>query len=218
MNGLDLLFDNGIEAIGRFYSYYQGNVLEVDKYPLLKIEVVSLGYTLSTVSLLGWRGNGWGIKGITPQVGDSVWVIFLNGDVANPYWLPDGTWRKPQELPLELMPEEVFGVVTPRGNSLYMDDKTGDIHINTQGTVYVDSESNIIFNQGKKGGLINILDLTNKLNNLVQEVNQLRSLFNIHTHYGVQPGSGSTGNPSSSMNKSITRFDSSDYEDTKVKH
>lgn len=74
-----------------------------------------------------------------------------------------------------------------------------------------------IFNQGGLGGLINIVDITEKLNDLVEDLNGLRADFNSHLHTGVSSGSASSGPP----NKVVTTFDEfnkDDYEDTKIQH
>lgn len=63
----------------------------------------------------------------------------------------------------------------------------------------------IAINEGKLGGLVNIEDLTNKLNTLVQS-------FNAHTH------TGNIGSPTSPPVKQAQTFNKSDYEDTKIKH
>lgn len=56
-------------------------------------------------------------------------------------------------------------------------------------------------------GLVKIVDLTTKLNNLVTD-------YNLHTHGGVQTGTGTSGVPTSATNS----FSKSDYENTNVVH
>lgn len=62
----------------------------------------------------------------------------------------------------------------------------------------------ITINDGKNGGLINISDLTTKINELV-------NAFNSHTHQGAH---GPTGIPLTTANT----LNTSDYEDTSIKH
>jgi hypothetical protein len=70
----------------------------------------------------------------------------------------------------------------------------------------------INFNGGSLGGLINISDITSKLNNLVTEIKALKTYINAHIHpsTGVPPSPLFTG--------SFSDFNKSDYEDEKIKH
>ena len=68
----------------------------------------------------------------------------------------------------------------------------------------VDQAESVMVGGGKLGGLVNIRDLTDKLNALVQS-------FNSHTH--TCP-SGTTGTPAAQARS----FSAGDYEDTTVKH
>lgn len=81
---------------------------------------------------------------------------------------------------------------------------SGDININCNGT--------ITFNGGDNNGLVNIKELTNKLNKLVQK-------FNGHTHSvstaGTAVAQEGTAAPVTSQ---ASTFNKSDYEDTKIKH
>lgn len=89
-----------------------------------------------------------------------------------------------------------------------------------------DEIESIEVNGGKLGGLINIEDLTDKLNKLVNEVNALKDAFNGHTHTGDVTGSCPAGAvkgsctclaPTSKAQKA-TSFNKDDYEDTTVTH
>ncbi|MBR4199232.1 MAG: hypothetical protein IKQ94_10735 [Bacteroidales bacterium] len=71
-----------------------------------------------------------------------------------------------------------------------------------------DEIDSIIINGGQNNGLVNINDLTDKLNALV-------NAFNSHTHE-VRVG-GSAGTASQIVARA-TQFNASDYEDTKIKH
>ena len=86
----------------------------------------------------------------------------------------------------------------------------------------VEKSETVIFNGGELGGLINIADLTTKLNNLTDKVNALIDTFNSHTHTVATTGSaaaqsGTAAAPTSPAQKAAT-FNQSDYEDTKIKH
>jgi hypothetical protein len=75
----------------------------------------------------------------------------------------------------------------------------------------------ITFRNGDNGGLINIEDLTTKLNKLVDEIGSLKTALDTHTHLGVTVGAGVTGVPSP-ITANFTDFNKSDYEDTKILH
>lgn len=98
-------------------------------------------------------------------------------------------------------------------NSLIIEPKRGSIvmMVDTSGgdmrqlavIGYTEVES-ITVNGGENGGLINIAELTQKLNALV-------NIFNTHTHSST---SGVTGTPSAT----VMQFNRGDYEDNTIKH
>lgn len=69
----------------------------------------------------------------------------------------------------------------------------------------IKATGSITINGGKLGGMVNIGDLTTKINELVQS-------FNTHTH------TGNMGSPTSPPMVQAKTFNKSDYEDTKIKH
>ena len=69
----------------------------------------------------------------------------------------------------------------------------------------IKATGSIVFNDGKLGGLVNIADLTKKLNALVQS-------FNIHTH------TGNMGSQTSPPTGQAQKFNQSDYEDKNITH
>lgn len=94
-------------------------------------------------------------------------------------------------------------LVTPKtGSAVIVGSLIGDL---TQLVVLaVDHAESITLNGGKLGGLINIEQLTQKINELVQA-------FNAHTHQGFH---GPTGPPL----KTAQQLKRGDYEDTTIKH
>lgn len=58
----------------------------------------------------------------------------------------------------------------------------------------------VILNTGENGGVINVFQLTEKLNQTIKELEQLRSMFNSHVHSGVTTGPGSSGSNFNSSN------------------
>lgn len=94
-------------------------------------------------------------------------------------------------------------LVTPKaGSAVIVGSLSGDL---TQLVILaVDHAESITINGGKLGGLVNVEQLTQKINELVQA-------FNAHTHQGFH---GPTGPPL----KTAQPLNRSDYEDTKIKH
>ena len=80
------------------------------------------------------------------------------------------------------------------------------IDIDTSGDITVNCRGNIVINGGSNDGLVKINELTQKLNQLVQQ-------FNAHTHT-VPNGSSSAPTPPIAF----PYFSKTQYEDTKVKH
>ena len=111
-------------------------------------------------------------------------------------------------------------VITPSvGSIVLVADLSGGKF--TQMVVVMYSEiDKVEFNGGKKDGLININDLTNKLNNLVDEVNGLKDKFNTHTHTvtTTAPAGEWITKTTTSTASDATKFNKSDYEDDKITH
>lgn len=80
----------------------------------------------------------------------------------------------------------------------------------------------VIFQGGQNEGLIKVIELTDKLNALVSEINELRETFNSHQHKytaGVSPYAlpmqDTTGNSNA---PEITEFNKDDYQNELFKH
>lgn len=94
-------------------------------------------------------------------------------------------------------------LVTPKvGSAVTIGSLSGDL--SQLVVLQVDHIETIVVNGGKLGGLINIEQLTAKINELV-------NTFNSHTHTGVH---GPTGAPL----QSASSFSKGDYEDDTIKH
>ena len=78
--------------------------------------------------------------------------------------------------------------------------------------IMVESAQTVIFNDGNNGGLINIEQLTTKLNELSTQINNFVTTFNANTH----PSNGAP--PSTPPASSVGNFDKNDYEDENVIH
>ena len=90
--------------------------------------------------------------------------------------------------------------------------------------IHADEAEEIVFREGNNGGLINISELTEKLNGLVANVQQLQDDFKTHQHDYIPYPSGSAGPPAPTtrMNGSgLTDpdvFNEDDYVDENIKH
>lgn len=81
---------------------------------------------------------------------------------------------------------------------------------------------NIIINGGGKGAIINIEDLTSKINEVIGVLNNLINSYNSHTHTVTTTGSATaqsgTAQKILKSANSATELCSSDFADDKIKH
>lgn len=82
----------------------------------------------------------------------------------------------------------------------------------------MDRAEEVIINGGKLGGLIKVQELTQKLNALESEVNDLKQLFASWVPVKGDGGAVLRGLLGSWAGKRLTPSRREDYEDTKVKH
>jgi hypothetical protein len=96
------------------------------------------------------------------------------------------------------------------------------IDINAADKIYIAGDGGtILWNDGSLGGLIIIEELTNKINDLVTEINSLKDVFNSHIHTTtatITPGVVGVITPSTSKAQGASTFDKADYEDGEVTH
>lgn len=231
------IIENGLEAFQRYYSVYRGMVVNPDDPKHMnRIQICVpevMGGVVAWAYPKGQHGSsGDGFKYFTPKMGDIVFVTFEYGDPTKPLWEFHG-WGLNQ-VPSALDGKNKAGIVTPEGNQIVIDDDEGTLSIsfngmvvlNNKGKVIVNSDQDImisaddsiILNDGSNQGLINIQDLTAKLNQTIQELEQLRTLFNNHVHPGVQTGPGSSGPTPTQMSTPFSTYVQTDYEDFKIIH
>lgn len=91
------------------------------------------------------------------------------------------------------------------------------VSINSKAQAYVNA-SKVIVNQGNNDGIININELTQKLNQLVSEIESLKAQYNSHTHSGIQSGPAVSGPVITPVTKPFSTFNKTDYEDSKFVH
>lgn len=138
------------------------------------------------------------------------------------------------QIPQPLDGPNKMGIVTPEGNLIVIDDDNGELNlhfngpvnvrsekeivINADGDINISSGDSVILNTGENGGVINIFQLTEKLNQTIKELEQLRSMFNSHVHSGVTTGPGSSGPTVTQVIKPFSQFVVDDYEDKTCIH
>lgn len=135
---LEFFREKGMEGLGRFYSVYRGQVVNNEdpkKINRVEINIPQILPSGTTVWALakGQDGSlGSGFKGITPKVGDIVYVEFERGDPGYPLWSYHG--YAIDEVPDQLNSNNKVGVVTPKGNYIVIDDDddTLTLEINTK--------------------------------------------------------------------------------------
>lgn len=223
-----VITEDGVEGMGRFYSCYRGIVTKnIDPANKLRLkvhvpEVNGINLWATCKGIYGSTNSGF--KFLTPKIGDVVWVEFEHGDLSKPVWSYHG-WAK-DEIPEVLNDPNAIGFVTPNGTVVNYNTESehldmyivGTTALYTTGQLDIFSEDLVRINAGNNEGVVNINELTSKLNNLVKELESLKQMVNTHTHVGVTTGGGISGPTSSPYNNTFSTFNKSDYEDTKFTH
>lgn len=78
------------------------------------------------------------------------------------------------------------------------------------------SIDSIIFMGGDLGGMVKVIDLTTKLNNLENLVNDLVGKYNTHVHGGVTTGGGVSGITNLIESTTLTPTNQTEIENTKI--
>lgn len=238
MDNTDVIVNQGIEAFGRYYSRYRAIVVD-NEDPLsmnrLKVAIPDVhGGIIDWAMPVNQAGSmDSGFKYITPKIKDIVWISFECGNPSKPLWEYCG-WGL-EECPEELAKPNAIGIVTPSGNRVLLDDDSGQLTIyvkgdvmvvneegdiqltSKKGSIFLDAAEGIMGHEGENGGLINIDQLTEKLNNLQSELEKLRTLFNQHTHTSSSPGSPTSPNLNQATSP-FSKFKNDDYEDKTFLH
>lgn len=221
--------ENGLDAMGRYYSIYRGVVTDiVDEMGMDRIKVYVPDLNIAEWALargqMGSHNCGFRNHPI-PKVQDIVYVTFEDGNPSKPLW-EWHSWGQDQR-PDDFKDPDVCGLITPKGVKILVNDRTGEIFIEAKtrmgihasgedgiavsaNKIYLNSKDQIIINQGTDGA-VDIQSLTLKLNQLVQEIEVLRNMYNTHVHVGTSP-------TVSQVTKPITSFNKTDYEDTALLH
>lgn len=108
-------------------------------------------------------------------------------------------------------------LVTPKvGSAVTVGSLSGDL---SQLVVFqVDHIETIVINGGKLGGLINIEQLTEKLNAIEDDINSLKAAITNWLPVAQDGGEALKTAVSTWAGQQLTRSEKSDYEDEKIKH
>lgn len=237
MSAISEIVDNGVEALGRFYSVYRGIVVSnedehnMDRLKVYVPELEIIDWALPSCNF-GYVKGGFRAHPL-PEFGDIVYVSFENGDPGKPLW----SWHSwaQDEMPEEFKSNHVCGIITPRGTKVLIDDYSGTIFVEAPDSITLHSEGdggiNLVSNSSirlmakdtlevNKGnqGVPRSGDLEKVLNRLVKEVDQLRVAFNTHTHQGVQSGPGTTAPTTQLVAKPLSTINKTDFENPDFKH
>lgn len=220
-------------AEGKYWGKYRGFVQDnndPEQLGRLKVTVPSL--LADAVSGWAWPAVPYAGAGIgfffMPQVGDLVWVEFIEGELDHPLWT-GCSWGKPggqSELPEEALqsyPQQQV-IKTPSGNVIIINDSSGSesITIRTEENceIVIERSAKKVLLRGDQGSEITIdgngQKITVQANSvIVQGSSQMpeelatktfvQMVFDTHTH---PSGVGPTGPPlvlSTTNPKSITR-------------
>lgn len=82
----------------------------------------------------------------------------------------------------------------------------------------ISNSDEIIYNLGENEGLVKVLELTDKLNNLENKVNSIISSYNTHVHTGVTTGDGSSEGTPSVISGTLTPTTKDELQNDKIKH
>lgn len=84
--------------------------------------------------------------------------------------------------------------------------------------IYIDSENEIIFNDGSNDGIVKISPLVNKLNAIENDLNKIKSLFSTWNPIPNDGGAALKGLVSSWSSNQISPTQKTDIENDKIKH
>lgn len=150
---------NGLETLGRYYSSYRGHVMDnedPDNMGRLKVMVPSVTSKATHPEWAyprnSWSGQNYGMQ-LLPVKGDIVMVEFEHGDPKFPIW--SHAHFSEGQKPEEFASAQVYGIKTPKGQLVLIDDRDGEekivirsnAHIVIEGSAVV-LESDELFMQG----------------------------------------------------------------------
>jgi len=171
----------GLEYLGRYYSSYRGFVVDNDDPEgfnriQVKVPIVSryAEHPVWAYQQYSFSGPDYGMQ-VLPQIGDMVMIQFDHGDPKFPMW--SHAHFTENEKPEEFQGPQVYGFKSPKGQIIVIDDRDG--------------KEQIIINHGENEGLVKVIELTEKLNNIETKINNFLAHYRVHQV--VDPISGMAG-------------------------
>lgn len=108
-------------------------------------------------------------------------------------------------------------LITPKvGTAVTIGSLSGDL--SQLVVLQVDHIETIVINGGKLGGLINIEQLTEKLNTIEDDINSLKNVMSTWTPVAQDGGAALKTSVSTWAGQTLTKSQRGDYEDETVKH
>lgn len=108
-------------------------------------------------------------------------------------------------------------LITPKvGTAVTIGSLSGDL--SQLVVLQVDHIETIVINGGKLGGLINIEQLTEKLNTIEDDINSLKNVMSSWTPVAQDGGAALKASVSTWAGQALTKSQRGDYEDETVKH
>jgi hypothetical protein len=188
---LEIIAKEGLESLGRFYGTYRGIVSEeIDPDNRGRIGVIVPGVCNKPTWAIPFSqdGNlGSGFKWLSPKKGQMVFIQYQYGNPSTPLWSYHG-WAL-RECPPELKGNDTFGFVTPNGQKVIINEKSGELNLqisDTQGErvkidiqggkLNIDTTKEVIFHNGSEGIPISS-ELIKEFNQIKQDINELKLAF-----------------------------------------
>lgn len=191
-NLVEIIQRYGVEYIGRFYSVYRGvvtNNKDDTGMNRLSLYIPSIQNGINVIALpksTSFGSINYGIKLITPRIGEVVYVEFENGDPFKPLWSYHG-WAT-GETPDDLKDNNSIGLVTPEGNKIFIKDIDGELYIQTNSKVNISIVEGPSLKMTQKGFTFNFGDNFSLKKTLTQILDAILQLT-------VTTGVGPSGTP-----------------------
>lgn len=183
--GLEKFFDTfifrGLEGFSKYYSIYRGFVVDIeDPLNLNRVKII-VPLVKGNKPLKSWAypfnnysGQGYGIQNL-PRKGDMVWIQFETGDIKLPIW-SYGHFSK-EEKPDDFESRSVKGFITPQGHKILFNEDGNILIYHKDGKKIELTADEIKLNGATNGGLAIVNDVVDKLNNLENDINTLKTVF-----------------------------------------
>lgn len=213
---------NGLEYFGLYYGEYPAFVLSVDDpQNRNRLKVHPPGITVDAENgLAAWAdcsyisSKSYGMQAL-PKVGELVTLTFIGGNLRRPRW--KFGWYAKGEMPTQFKNKDDYGFITKEGHYvIFRDGDDNNIELfHKDGKKVILNTDDIILNEGDNEGLVKVKELTDKLNNLENKVNNFITTFSTHTHVGnlAVPTSPPPVSPTQ-----LTVTKQADIENKEVKH